>query len=433
MNLRDTYPPPLERAVLKSQTALDGHMKAFIAASPFLCLATSGAGGADVTPRGDRPGFVHVPDDHTLLVPDWPGNNRLDSLGNVLENSAVGLLFFVPGVVETLRVNGHAEVSMDETLVARWDVGGKRPRSVLWVRVDEAFMHCGKALIRARLWAPEAQIDRASLPSYGQMLKDQTRLPVSAEDIQQSLEDGYKNRLDRVDSCRRRRVSDRPRLRGRHAGPSHHPSRPRVGEAGPCYADQHPQFTNEEILMPVQRRSVLLLCLFVLGAATAGAQTRGGVMADLAKDIAEVETKIVGLANAIPESAWEWRPGPGVRSVGEVFTHVAADNYFMPAALGTATPKEVGISGTDYKTVGVYEGRKRSRAEIIAEMQRSFAFLKAAMAAAPADKLDAPMKVFGTETTARATWIGTTTHLHEHLGQLIAYARSNKVVPPWSK
>ena len=82
--------------------------------------------------------------------------------------------------------------------------------------------------------------------------------------------------------------------------------------------------------MPVQRRSVLLLCLFVLGAATAGAQMRGGVMADLSKDIAEVETKIVGLANAIPESAWEWRPGPGVRSVGEVFTHVAADNYFMP-------------------------------------------------------------------------------------------------------
>ena len=185
--------------------------------------------------------------------------------------------------------------------------------------------------------------------------------------------------------------------------------------------------------MPVVRRAFLLLCLFVLGAATAGAQMRGGVMADLAKDIAEVETKIVGLANAIPESAWEWRPGPGVRSVGEVFTHVAADNYFMPAALGTATPKEVAISGTDYKTVGVYEGRKRSRAEVIAEVQRSFAFLKAAMAAAPADKLETPMKIFGTETTARATWISTTTHLHEHLGQLIAYARSNKVVPPWSK
>ena len=195
MDLRDIYPPPLERAVLKSQTALDAHMKAFIAASPFLCLGTSGAAGADVTPRGDRPGFVQVPDDHTLLIPDWPGNNRLDSLGNVLENAAIGLLFFVPGVLETLRVNGRADVSLDPALVARWDVDGKHPRSVLRVAVDEAFMHCGKALIRARLWAPEAQIDRRSLPSYGQMLKDQTRLPQSAEEMQRSLEDGYKNRL----------------------------------------------------------------------------------------------------------------------------------------------------------------------------------------------------------------------------------------------
>jgi PPOX class probable FMN-dependent enzyme len=195
MNLRDTYPPPLERAVLKEQKALDGHMKAFIAASPFLCLATSSAAGADVTPRGDRPGFVHVLDDHTLLVPDWPGNNRLDSLGNVVENPAVGLLFFVPGVLETLRINGRAEISMEETLLAQWDVGGKRPRSVLRVTVAEAFMHCGKALIRSRLWDPATQIDRSALPSYGKMLKDQTRLPASAEELQRSLEDGYKNRL----------------------------------------------------------------------------------------------------------------------------------------------------------------------------------------------------------------------------------------------
>ena len=185
--------------------------------------------------------------------------------------------------------------------------------------------------------------------------------------------------------------------------------------------------------MRAARRLVLVfVAVFVVSAVTASAQSRG-VMTDLAKDIADVETKIVGLANAMPESAWDWRPGPGVRSVGEVFTHVAADNYFMPAALGTATPKEVAISGTDYKTVGVYEGRKRARTEIIAEVQKSFAFLKAAMAAAPADKLETPTKIFGTETTARATWIGTTTHLHEHLGQLIAYARSNKIVPPWSK
>ena len=195
MNLRDTYPPPLERAVLKSQTALDAHMKAFIALSPFLCLGTSSAGGADVTPRGDRPGFVQVPDDHTVLIPDWPGNNRLDALSNVLDNPAVALLFFVPGMLETLRINGSAEVSLDDALIARWEVDGKRPRSVLRVAVSEAFMHCGKALIRAKLWAPEAQIDRRALPSYGQMLKDQTRLPQSADELQQSLEDGYKNRL----------------------------------------------------------------------------------------------------------------------------------------------------------------------------------------------------------------------------------------------
>ena len=195
MNLRDTYPPPLERAVLKSQPALDAHMKAFIAVSPFLCLGTSNASGADVTPRGDRPGFVQVPDDHTLLVPDWPGNNRLDSLGNVVGNPAVGLLFFVPGMLETLRVNGNADVSFDEAVIARWDVDGKRPRSVLRVAVTEAFLHCGKALIRSRLWEPEAQIERRALPTYGQMLKDQTRLPVSAEDIQRSIEEGYAKRL----------------------------------------------------------------------------------------------------------------------------------------------------------------------------------------------------------------------------------------------
>ncbi len=195
MNLRDTYPPASERAVLKAQTALDAHMRAFIALSPFLCLGTSSASGADVTPRGDRPGFVHVLDDHTVLIPDWPGNNRLDALSNVVENPAVGLLFFVPGMLETLRVNGNADVSFDEAVIARWDADGKRPRSVLRVTVTEAFLHCGKALIRSRLWEPESQIDRRTLPTYGQMLKDQTRLPVSAEDIQRSIEEGYAKRL----------------------------------------------------------------------------------------------------------------------------------------------------------------------------------------------------------------------------------------------
>ena len=229
MNLRETYPPATERSLLKSQTALDAHMKAFIAASPFLCLGTSGAAGADVTPRGDRPGFVHVPDDHTLLVPDWPGNNRLDALTNVLENSSVGLLFLVPGVLETLRVNGRAEVTMEPGILARWDVGGKRPRSALRVAVDEAFMHCGKALIRARLWTPESRVERESLPSYGQMLKDHTGLPASAEELQRSVEDGYANKLYRR---RRQIIGIRREPGGRLRRPTPRPCARRV--AGSC-------------------------------------------------------------------------------------------------------------------------------------------------------------------------------------------------------
>jgi uncharacterized damage-inducible protein DinB len=176
----------------------------------------------------------------------------------------------------------------------------------------------------------------------------------------------------------------------------------------------------------------MFAALFAGVTTTASAQPRG-VMADLIKDVTEAEGKIVQLANAMPESTWGWRPGAGVRSVGEVFTHVAADNYFFPAAFGTATPAGVGISGTDYKTVTAYEGRTRTRAETIAEVQKSFAFMKEAMARTDAATVESPMKMFGQQTTAQATWISATTHLHEHLGQLIAYARSNKVVPPWSK
>jgi PPOX class probable FMN-dependent enzyme len=161
----------------------------------LVCLGSSTPEGADVTPRGDAPGFVHVLDDRTLLIPDWPGNNRLDSLSNIERNPQVALLFLVPGVNETLRVNGRAAISLDPALLERWNVGGKHPRSVLRVTVHEAYLHCGKALIRARLWDPATRIDRASLPSYGQMLKDQTAIRDSAEQIQASLEHGYANKL----------------------------------------------------------------------------------------------------------------------------------------------------------------------------------------------------------------------------------------------
>ena len=163
------------------------------------------------------------------------------------------------------------------------------------------------------------------------------------------------------------------------------------------------------------------------------AQARTGVMGDLISDVSEVETKIVGLAKALPAKAYEWRPAAGVRSTGEVLMHVSADNYFMPAMLGTNAPAETGVDGKAYKTAEAFEKRSMSRDQIIAELGKSFAFLKKAMTDTPDAKLDATIDAFGRKTTSRNMWVSTATHLHEHLGQLIAYARSNGVTPPWSK
>lgn len=193
--LQEIYGPVLERARLKSLRRLDAHCRRFIELSPFVVLGTASADGADVTPRGDKPGFVHVLDDVTLAIPDWPGNNRLDSLKNILADSRAGLLFLIPGVDETLRVNGQAVISADAEILARWDVNGRRPKSAIVVTVGEAFLHCGKALIRSRLWHDDHKIKRSELPSYGQMLKDQIEIADSAEEIQTSVLQGYRDKL----------------------------------------------------------------------------------------------------------------------------------------------------------------------------------------------------------------------------------------------
>jgi len=193
--LRGCYPQPLERSLRKSLPKLDAHMRRFIGLSPFLCLGTSGAGGADVTPRGDGPGFVHVLDDQTLLIPDWPGNNRLDSLTNVVTNANVGLLFFIPGVNETLRVNGVAEVTTEPALLERWTVNGKHPRSAMRVTVGEAYLHCAKALMRSKLWDDDYRVERNELPTYAQMLKDQGVTTQSVEELQALIDESYKTRL----------------------------------------------------------------------------------------------------------------------------------------------------------------------------------------------------------------------------------------------
>lgn len=191
--LRDIIPAPKPDAysILKQQTALDAHCRAVIAAAPFLLLATAGADGrCDVSPRGDGPGFVLVLDDNTIAVPDQPGNRRLDSLENIIENPYAGLIFMVPGMDETLRVNGPATIVQDPDLLARMPAGNKAPTLAIVVETEEVYFQCARALKRASLWQPERWIDRAGLPTFGRILKDQINpAGMTAEDLDAYLEE----------------------------------------------------------------------------------------------------------------------------------------------------------------------------------------------------------------------------------------------------
>lgn len=177
--LRRLYRQPTERAQKKKIAGLDRHCLRFIELSPMAMLATVGTDGrVDVAPRGGEPGWVEADGVHTLLLPDWPGNNRLDAYSGILAgNAEVGLLFLIPGVDETLRVTGTAEIRDDEELRARFAAAnGRLPATVLVVTVRTAMLHCAKAFMRSRLWDPETRIERATLPSLGEMLFDQTSL-----------------------------------------------------------------------------------------------------------------------------------------------------------------------------------------------------------------------------------------------------------------
>jgi PPOX class probable FMN-dependent enzyme len=171
--LSSLYATPLERSLRKQLDHLDEYCRAFIAASPLVIVGTQHEGAADNSPRGDFPGFAQVADDHTLLIPDRRGNNRLDTLKNLVRNPAVGLLFLVPGVNEAFRVNGEATLSRDPSLLERFVVQGKAPRTVLVVKVKEAYIHCSRALVRADLWNP-AKNARAAVPSMGVIMAAHT-------------------------------------------------------------------------------------------------------------------------------------------------------------------------------------------------------------------------------------------------------------------
>ncbi|MBZ6105295.1 MSMEG_1061 family FMN-dependent PPOX-type flavoprotein [Streptomyces olivaceus] len=177
----------------KKTDRLDEHFRRFIAHSPFLTMATADAEGrADCSPRGDYPGFVKVLDDRTLAIPDRPGNKIADSFGNLAENDGVGLLFLVPGMRETLRVNGRARATDEPDVLTRMEVEGRRPVLAVVVEVTEVYFHCGRALIRSRLWDPASRALADELPSVGEVAVEQYGLDVPPEVLERRLQDGYR-------------------------------------------------------------------------------------------------------------------------------------------------------------------------------------------------------------------------------------------------
>lgn len=169
-SLEALYGQPAETSVVKEVDYLHPHYQAFITASPFAVLATAGPGGLDASPRGDPTGFVEIADDRTLLLPDRRGNNRADSLRNIVADPRVALLFLIPGITETLRVNGTAVISTDPALLERYPMGGALPRSVVVVQVQSVFFQCARAIIRSDLWNPAHHLQRSALPSTGAIL-----------------------------------------------------------------------------------------------------------------------------------------------------------------------------------------------------------------------------------------------------------------------
>lgn len=194
--LREMYPPVSKLAVKKALPGLEKHCRNFIAHSPFLCLSTADeTGKADVSPRGDAPGFVQVVDDNTLLIPDRRGNNRLDSMSNIIANPNVGLIFLIPGVGETLRINGKARIVRDQAVLDGMAVNGKAPTSAILVEVEEAFLHCAKAIIRSKLWDDDFKLERRQFPTLGQMITDQVETETTAEEADAAIETAYKTNL----------------------------------------------------------------------------------------------------------------------------------------------------------------------------------------------------------------------------------------------
>jgi hypothetical protein len=193
--LRELYGEPSERAVKKQLDRFDRHCRNFIALSPFLVIASSDPSGrCDASPKGDAPGFVRVVDDTTLLIPDRLGNNRVDTLGNLLARPGIGLIFFVPGVNETLRVNGQAGITTDPELLEPLAVNRKVPRSGILVAAEEIYFHCGKALIRSDLWNPDKRVKGGTFPPLGRVIAEQVG-GIDPDEAERQTAESYRTRL----------------------------------------------------------------------------------------------------------------------------------------------------------------------------------------------------------------------------------------------
>lgn len=196
-DLETLYGDATPLAIAKVLNRIDENCRLFISHSPFLCIASADAEGKqDVSPRGDPPGFVQVLDDKTLAIPDRVGNNRIDTLKNLRDNPEVGLIFFVPGVGETMRVNGTARITEDAALLEGMAMNGKAPKTAILVTVREAFIHCAKALKRSSLWDPSVQVPKGTIPSLARMIKAQVEaMGDTVETVEERIEVAYKERL----------------------------------------------------------------------------------------------------------------------------------------------------------------------------------------------------------------------------------------------
>ncbi|MCR6107765.1 pyridoxamine 5'-phosphate oxidase family protein [Salipaludibacillus agaradhaerens] len=195
--LRNVIGTPSKVANQKVVSYLDHHCRSFLALSPFVIISTANnSGSCDASPRGDQPGFVHVIDDHHLVIPERPGNRRGDSLTNIMKNPHIGLLFMIPGLGETLRVNGKACVTTDERLLTEMAVNDNIPSLGIGVKVEECFIHCAKAFIRSSLWKPDLWLNNKDRPSAAQILKDHVKDNTLTEnDMSELLKESYEKRL----------------------------------------------------------------------------------------------------------------------------------------------------------------------------------------------------------------------------------------------